>query len=199
MKSRTLGYVLALFLGGIGAHAFYYRRYVRGSLYLLFCWTYIPVLLGWIDILFINRWHNRIQEDGFINKIGEEIHTKGTSTKQTNQEKKINMSGIVEVKSENSTLSSEAKILKEGSKDLFYNEKKIILTKYNRIQTPKEIVKEIEEINNPKTNSVDGVNITISFSNTGTILAKDSIKYANKKGRNVRQFLCLLIGLLLRN
>lgn len=183
MKSRTLGYVLALFLGGIGAHAFYYRRYVRGSLYLLFCWTYIPVLLGWIDILFINRWHNRIQEDGFINKIGEKIHTKGTSTKQTNQEKKINMSGIVEVKSENSTLSSEAKILKEGSKDLFYNEKKIILTKYNRIQTPKEIVKEIEEINNPKTNSVDGVNITISFSNTGTILAKDSIKYANKKGK----------------
>ncbi|MED2037496.1 TM2 domain-containing protein [Bacillus wiedmannii] len=59
-KSKTLGYVLALFLGGLGAHAFYYKKYTRGILYFLFCWTYVPVLLGWIDMLFIKKWHSQL-------------------------------------------------------------------------------------------------------------------------------------------
>ncbi|MBW8350802.1 TM2 domain-containing protein, partial [Bacillus sp. IITD106] len=49
-KSKTVGYLLAFFLGGLGIHAFYYKRYVRGILYLVFCWTYIPIFLGWIDM-----------------------------------------------------------------------------------------------------------------------------------------------------
>ncbi|MDR3595050.1 TerB N-terminal domain-containing protein [Clostridium sp.] len=55
-KSKTLCYFFALFLGGFGAHLFYIGKYKRGLLYLLFCWTYIPTLLGLIDMFFIHRW-----------------------------------------------------------------------------------------------------------------------------------------------
>lgn len=55
-KSKTLCYFFALFLGGFGVHLFYIGKYKRGLLYLLFCWTYIPILLGLIDMFFIHRW-----------------------------------------------------------------------------------------------------------------------------------------------
>lgn len=43
--------LLALLLGGIGAHKFYAGKWVVGILYLLFSWTYIPVCLAFIDLL----------------------------------------------------------------------------------------------------------------------------------------------------
>jgi TM2 domain-containing membrane protein YozV len=45
-RSKTIAVVLALLLGGFGAHKFYLRRHVSGVLYLLFCWTYIPAFLA---------------------------------------------------------------------------------------------------------------------------------------------------------
>ena len=63
-----VGYVLAFFLGGIGAHAFYYRKYVKGSLYLLFSWTFVPILLGWIDMFNIKAWHNKLEANSLIPK-----------------------------------------------------------------------------------------------------------------------------------
>lgn len=44
--------LLALLLGGIGAHKFYAGKWVVGILYLLFSWTYIPVCLALFDLLF---------------------------------------------------------------------------------------------------------------------------------------------------
>lgn len=49
MKNRVLAVILALFLGGLGVHRFYLRRYWSGLLYLFFFWTYIPALLGIVD------------------------------------------------------------------------------------------------------------------------------------------------------
>ncbi len=46
-KSPTTAVLLALFLGGIGAHKFYLGKTVAGILYLLFCWTTIP---AWIAL-----------------------------------------------------------------------------------------------------------------------------------------------------
>jgi TM2 domain-containing membrane protein YozV len=37
---------LALVLGGIGAHKFYLDKPGKGLLYLMFCWTGIPTLVG---------------------------------------------------------------------------------------------------------------------------------------------------------
>ena len=45
-KSRVIGVILALILGGIGAHKFYTGRWGLGFLYLLFWWTGIPSLVG---------------------------------------------------------------------------------------------------------------------------------------------------------
>ena len=49
IKSRTAAGLLALFLGGIGIHKFYLGRTGMGVLYLLFCWTGIPAIAGFIE------------------------------------------------------------------------------------------------------------------------------------------------------
>jgi len=45
-KSRSISVGLALVLGGIGAHRFYLERPGKAFLYLLFCWTGIPSIIG---------------------------------------------------------------------------------------------------------------------------------------------------------
>ena len=52
-KSRGIAIVLALFLGGFGVHKFYLGRIGAGILYLLIAWTFIPVFLSFIDVLFL--------------------------------------------------------------------------------------------------------------------------------------------------
>lgn len=47
---NKIPYILwAILLGGLGAHKFYAGKAGQGILYLLFCWTYIPSLLGLIE------------------------------------------------------------------------------------------------------------------------------------------------------
>ena len=48
-KSKTTAGILAILLGGIGVHKFYLGRWGWGLIYLLFCWTYIPGLVGLIE------------------------------------------------------------------------------------------------------------------------------------------------------
>ncbi|MCC7266794.1 MAG: NINE protein [Caulobacteraceae bacterium] len=50
-KNRVLAIVLALLLGGIGVHKFYLGRVGWGILYLLFCWTFIPALIAFIEAI----------------------------------------------------------------------------------------------------------------------------------------------------
>jgi TM2 domain-containing membrane protein YozV len=46
---RTMAALLALLLGGIGAHKFYMGRTKMGILYILFVWTLIPAIVGFIE------------------------------------------------------------------------------------------------------------------------------------------------------
>ncbi len=48
-KSRIAAGMLAIFLGGFGIHKFYLARPFQGILYVLFCWTLIPALVGFIE------------------------------------------------------------------------------------------------------------------------------------------------------
>lgn len=48
-KSRVAAALLALILGGFGAHKFYLGETGLGVLYLLFCWTFIPAIAGLIE------------------------------------------------------------------------------------------------------------------------------------------------------
>lgn len=41
--------LLAILLGGIGAHKFYSGKFLKGFIYLIFCWTYIPAIIGLIE------------------------------------------------------------------------------------------------------------------------------------------------------
>jgi TM2 domain-containing membrane protein YozV len=41
--------LLAIFLGGFGIHKFYLGKIGQGILYLLFCWTFIPALVGFFE------------------------------------------------------------------------------------------------------------------------------------------------------
>ncbi|MBM1152382.1 TM2 domain-containing protein [Enterococcus durans] len=43
--------LLALFLGGLGAHKFYSGKTLMGILYLVFSWTFIPSALGFIEAI----------------------------------------------------------------------------------------------------------------------------------------------------
>jgi TM2 domain-containing membrane protein YozV len=52
-KDEVVGVLLALFLGSFGAHHFYLRRNGLGILYLLFFWTGIPAIAGFIECFFM--------------------------------------------------------------------------------------------------------------------------------------------------
>lgn len=48
-KSKLAAALLALFVGGFGIHKFYLGRAGWGILYLLFCWTFVPAVIGFIE------------------------------------------------------------------------------------------------------------------------------------------------------
>jgi len=48
-KSKLAAALFALFLGSIGIHKFYLGDIGWGIFYLLFCWTAIPALVGFIE------------------------------------------------------------------------------------------------------------------------------------------------------
>lgn len=50
-KDKVIAIVLALFLGGFGIHRFYLGRNGTGVLMLLFFWTFIPAIIGFIDAI----------------------------------------------------------------------------------------------------------------------------------------------------
>ncbi|MBU2461998.1 NINE protein [bacterium] len=48
-KSRSAAVLLAMLLGGLGIHKFYLNRPGWGVIYLLFCWTFIPAIIGFFE------------------------------------------------------------------------------------------------------------------------------------------------------
>lgn len=48
-NSRVAAALLALLLGSFGAHKFYLGKWVQGIIYLLFFWTFIPGIIGFIE------------------------------------------------------------------------------------------------------------------------------------------------------
>jgi len=50
-KDVGLSVILALFLGGLGVHKFYFGQIGLGIVYLLFCWTFIPTIIALIEAI----------------------------------------------------------------------------------------------------------------------------------------------------
>ncbi|MDL4843188.1 TM2 domain-containing protein [Aquibacillus rhizosphaerae] len=49
MKSKLAAGLLGIFLGDFGIHKFYLGQKGKGILYLVFCWTGIPAIIGFIE------------------------------------------------------------------------------------------------------------------------------------------------------
>jgi len=54
-KSVLIGVLLTLFPCGFGFHKFYLGETKVGLLYLFFCWTFIPVIIQLIEVLFMGK------------------------------------------------------------------------------------------------------------------------------------------------
>lgn len=63
-KNRTTAAILGIVLGGFGVHHFYLGNTGKGILYLFFCWTYIPAIVGFVEgIIFLTQ-----SDEEFANK-----------------------------------------------------------------------------------------------------------------------------------
>lgn len=60
IKNKIAAGLLAIFLGGFGIHKFYLGKIGQGILYLLFCWTYIPAIIGFFEgiLYLVSNDHN---------------------------------------------------------------------------------------------------------------------------------------------
>lgn len=48
-KSKIAAGLFGILLGGLGIHKFYLGRIFWGVVYLLFCWTFIPAIIGLVE------------------------------------------------------------------------------------------------------------------------------------------------------
>lgn len=49
MKDKLVAGLLGIFIGGFGVHKFYLGQTGWGIVYVLFCWTFIPSVAGFIE------------------------------------------------------------------------------------------------------------------------------------------------------
>ncbi|MCR8634759.1 MULTISPECIES: TM2 domain-containing protein [Paenibacillus] len=62
-KSKVTAGVLAILVGGLGIHKFYLGKTLLGIVYLLFCWTCIPSIIGLIEgILYLTKTDEEFQQ-----------------------------------------------------------------------------------------------------------------------------------------
>ena len=63
---KWVAVLLAFFLGGIGVHKFYLGRDGQGILYLLFCWTFIPSVIAFVEgFVYLT-----LSEEQFVRRYG---------------------------------------------------------------------------------------------------------------------------------
>lgn len=60
-KDRTAAILLALFLGGFGAHRFYLGDMI-GIIYVVFCWTFIPSIVAFFELFVLSKRVDRYNE-----------------------------------------------------------------------------------------------------------------------------------------
>ena len=65
-RSKIAAGLFALLLGGIGIHKFYLGRIGWGIVYILFCWTFIPTLIAFVEgIVYLT-----MSDEAFARKYG---------------------------------------------------------------------------------------------------------------------------------
>ncbi|WP_078592943.1 TerB N-terminal domain-containing protein [Evansella clarkii] len=183
-RKKKVGYLLALFLGALGAHAFYYGKYLRGAIYAgvsIFINPLIPlmVIIGWIDMIFIRKWHEQL--------TGDNVPVPRVETSKTTKEVDLPKQPTVNENSQSEKPNQEEK--KKKSIFSFYNEEDLILDKYAHLETPKHILDDVKKaINNKEeTYSSGGIRYSVSVSHSGQEFIKDSYKYKGRTQNSARE------------
>lgn len=175
-KSKALAFVLAIFLGGLGIHHFYLKHWIRGVLYLLFCWTYVPIALAiLIDLWFISRWVNRWNSNVISLSVTPNL---APTTKKSLRQRPSQTSKKLLAKPQSEPLS-------KGNKR-FYDESALILPEYNHLRTPQKItlaLHALEKLSQKNYEVDNGLTITYEFNTNSSGLLRDSFKYANISGK----------------
>lgn len=52
MRNKNITVLFALFFWGIGLHRFYLWNYFIGVVYILFCWTFVPMAISIIEAFY---------------------------------------------------------------------------------------------------------------------------------------------------
>lgn len=70
-KSKTVAGWLGILVGGLGIHKFYMGHNWMGVLYLVFFWTYVPAIVGFIEgVMYLcqseERFEQRLASNGVI-------------------------------------------------------------------------------------------------------------------------------------
>lgn len=68
MKPRIVAALLAFFIGGLGIHKFYQGKIGLGILYLVFCWTYIPSVVAFVEFIVLLSMTDKAYEKAYITK-----------------------------------------------------------------------------------------------------------------------------------
>lgn len=90
MKSKGTAAILALLLGGIGAHKFYLDQTFQGLLYVVFCWTFIPACLALVEAVV----YLTMDDYAFQQKYGGQRYLPAqASPQQTAQSVTVNLAG----------------------------------------------------------------------------------------------------------
>jgi TM2 domain-containing membrane protein YozV len=91
MKSKFVAAILAFFLGGLGIHKFYLNQSGMGLLYLLFCWTGIPMFIAFLEgIVYLVTDDQKFQRK-YANQAQAQQPHQGPN--QTAQNVTVNMAG----------------------------------------------------------------------------------------------------------
>lgn len=74
-KDVVVGVLLSVLLGHFGIHKFYLAETGWGIVYLLFCWTGIPTILGFIEAFFMPQ---RVREYNYAQATAIAGHVRAT-------------------------------------------------------------------------------------------------------------------------
>lgn len=102
MKSKNTAAILAVFLGGIGIHKFYLNKPIAGIIYLIFSWTFIPMITGFIEGLVFSAMSNEKFNNKY-NSFSQPISVTFTTNYESRPQRKpprkkpkrINENGII--------------------------------------------------------------------------------------------------------
>lgn len=73
-KNKTVAILLCFFLGGIGGHKYYMGEIGWGVAYTLFCWTFIPGIVAFVELFLMSGRVDRFNQQT-ANEVAAKITT----------------------------------------------------------------------------------------------------------------------------